>query len=107
MIDGEVIAPGFELYSPDSDMGQINDKWLVTGCLPSDGVWQNVSHYELEDALVENGFLHRSQCDSESGQFFVYLSDEAQARAVGEYIRVRLEAVETMRLNPLRYGPQS
>ena len=85
------VAPGFTLYSDfeDEDM----PTWTVTGCLPTDpdSPWYNVSHYDLEDALVKAGVLERSQCDSESGQFFVYPSSEEQGRRVGAWIKERLE----------------
>ncbi len=90
-IDGEVVAPGFEIYSPDSIMGQINDSWLITGCLPSDDLWRDVSHYDLERYLINAGLLTETQCDSESGQFFAYPIDEVQARAVGGRIEFLLD----------------
>lgn len=91
MIDGEVIAPGFKLYSPDSRMGRITESWLVTGVLPREPGWWDVSHYDLESALIRDRLLTPAQCDSESGQVFLYPATEESARAVGEWLRVRLE----------------
>lgn len=87
-VDGETIAPGFRLFSPDSEMGAIGDSWVIIGALPpGPGVF---NHYGLQRKLVAKGLLKPEHCDSELGMFCVYPPDEATARLVGAWLSERL-----------------
>lgn len=96
----ETVAPGFHLYHRSlHNWGEDMPEWTVTGCLPSepfDNPWYDVSHYDLERALIAQGVLREEQCDSESGQFFVYPDSLEQCRAVGAWLKERLERDHTM-----------
>ena len=91
----ETVAHGFTLIEDDDpDM----PRFTVTGCLPSnpDSPWYHVGHYDLEEAIIAAGLLTRAECDSESGQFFVYPKTLESARAVGRWIDERLVRSDTV-----------
>lgn len=88
--DGEIIAPGFRLYSPNSEMGAIGDSWVINGRLPREGLWRMFNHYDLQGKLVAEGLLRPEHCDSELGMFCVYPPDEETARLVGAWLNERL-----------------
>lgn len=89
VVDGEIIAPGFRLYSSGSEMGAISDSWVITGALPK-GSWRKFNHYDLQGKLIAEGLLRPEHCDSELGMFCVYPPDEATARLVGAWLNERL-----------------
>lgn len=87
----EDVADGFDMYFADF---LEPPRWTVTGNAPDDVYRadpESFGNYEIEDAVVNAGFIPKEQCDSESGQFFCYPDTPEQGRVIGKFIQAGID----------------